>query len=287
VNTLIVSAFVSVVAVTHYAIASRLALSFLDLMIAIMGMLAPWFSLLLGVGDYAGIRRVLAFGTKISVATSTLVACSLVLYGRGFIHAWMGPNYLDAYWPLVLLVTSIFFDVAQLPSVSYMFGVSRHHFLAYQTLAEGIANAVLSLALVRSYGLIGVAMGAAIPMVICKLFIQPVYVCRQSGIPLKKYYLDLLGRSVLVPGLSMSIPWVLLFSRIVSPTLLSIGAAVCAQLLLATALSFAFLFDPSERQNIGRTMFGRKPKQPHAPVPLGTAEISRGLTGKASLARGE
>jgi O-antigen/teichoic acid export membrane protein len=230
---------------------------------------------------------VLAFGTKISVASSTLVACSLVLYGRGFIHAWMGASYLDAYWPLVLLVVSIFFDVAQLPSVSYMFGVSRHRFLAYQTLGEGIANAVLSLALVRSYGLIGVAMGAAIPMIVCKLFIQPVYVCRQSGIPLKKYYLDLLGRSVLVPGLAMSIPWVLLFSRIVSPTLLSIGASVCAQLLIATVLSYAFLFDHTERETIGRTVFGRKPKPSPIPVSLETVTIPPGLTGKASLARGE
>jgi O-antigen/teichoic acid export membrane protein len=287
VNTLIVSAFVSVVAVTHYAIASRLALSFLDLMIAIMGMLAPWFSLLLGVRDYAGIRRVLAFGTKISVATSTLVACSLVLYGRGFIHAWMGASYQDAYWPLVLLVVSIFFDVAQLPSVSYMFGVSRHRFLAYQTLGEGLANAVLSLALVRSYGLIGVAMGAAIPMIVCKLFIQPVYVCRQSGIPLKKYYLDLLGRSALVPGLAMSVPWVLLFSRIVSPTLFSIGVAVGLQLLLATAFSYALLFDRGERQTIGSTVFGRKPKLSQSPVSRDAVEISPGLSGKASLARSE
>ena len=258
VNTLIVSAFVSVVAVTHYAIASRLALSFLDLMIAVMGMLAPWFSLLLGTGDYGGIRRVLAFGTKISVAASTLVACSLVLYGRGFIHAWMGASYVDAYWPLVLLVVSIFFDVSQLPSVSYMFGVSRHRFLAYQTLAEGIANAVLSLVLVRTYGLVGVALGAAIPMIICKLFIQPVYVCRQSGIPLKEYYFDLFSRSVLVPGMAMVIPWTLLFMRVVRTSLFSIGSAICVQLLLSMALTYFFLFDRGEREAIARTLLGRR-----------------------------
>jgi O-antigen/teichoic acid export membrane protein len=287
VNTLIVSAFVSVVAVTHYSIASRLALSFLDLMIAVMGMLAPWFSLLLGTRDYAGIRRVLAFGTKISVATSTLVACSLVLYGRGFIHAWMGGSYTDAYWPLVFLVVSIFFDVSQLPSVSYMFGVSRHRFLAYQTLAEGVANAVLSLVLVRTYGLIGVAIGAAIPMILCKLFIQPVYVCRQSGISIKDYYVDLFGRSVLVPALAMAIPWSLLFARIVNPTLLSIGAAVCVQLLLASALSYVFLFERSEKEAMVRTLLGRYLKPPKVPVPEQAVLLSPSLAGKVAVPDGE
>jgi O-antigen/teichoic acid export membrane protein len=270
-------------AVTHYSIASRLALSFLDLMIAVMGMLAPWFSLLLGTRDYAGIRRVLAFSTKISVATSTLVACSLVLYGRGFIRAWMGGSYVDAYWPLVLLVVSIFFDVAQLPSVSYMFGVSRHRFLAYQTLGEGIANAVLSLVLVRRYGLIGVALGAAIPMVLCKLFIQPVYVCRQSGISLRHYYFDLFGRSVLVPALAMTIPWGLLSARLVRPTLLSIGAAVCVQLLLSTALSYVFLFEGSEKEAMRRTLFGRYRKSPQVLVPERAVMLSPAMAGKVPV----
>jgi len=287
VNTLIVSAFVSVVAVTHYAIASRLALSFLDLMIAVMGMLAPWFSLLLGVRDYAGIRRVLAFGTKISVASSTMIACSLVLYGRGFIHAWMGASYVDAYWPLVLLVVSIFFDVAQLPSVSYMFGVSRHRFLAYQTLGEGLANAALSLALVRAYGLIGVAVGAAIPMIICKLFIQPVYVCRESGISLKEYYVGLLGRSILVPGLAMSVPWMLLFARIALPTLFSIGALVCVQLILAAAVSYLLLFDRSERETMAKTVFGRIRKPSQVAASEKEVTIAPILTGKVSVAGGE
>lgn len=141
-----------------------------------------------------------------------------------------------------------------------MFGVSRHRFLAYQTLAEGIANAALSLLLVRSYGLVGVALAAAIPMIICKLFVQPVYVCRQSGISLKDYYFDLFGRSVLVPGLAMVIPWGVLFMRVVRPSLFSLGFVISVQLILGMALSYFFLFDRDEREAIVGTLLGRRKK---------------------------
>jgi hypothetical protein len=80
---------------------------------------------------------------------------------------------------------------------------------------------------------------------------------------------------------------VLLFSRIVSPNLFSIGVAVGLQLLLATAFSYALLFDRGERQTIGSTVFGRKPKLSQSPVSRDAVEISPGLSGKASLARSE
>ncbi|MGD0008675.1 MAG: hypothetical protein ABSE93_09055 [Terriglobia bacterium] len=61
-----VSAFLSVSAVTHYAISSRLAITFMDVIIAVTGILSPWFSLLLGRNDHEAIRRVFSLGTKVS-----------------------------------------------------------------------------------------------------------------------------------------------------------------------------------------------------------------------------
>src|SRR2546426_9169908 len=45
-------------------------------------------------------------------------------------------------------------------------------------LLEGLANLALSIALVQWYGILGVALGTAIPMALVSLFVLPVYVCR-------------------------------------------------------------------------------------------------------------
>jgi O-antigen/teichoic acid export membrane protein len=258
IDVLIVSGFVGVVAVTHYSVASRLALSYLDFMIALMGLLSPWFSLLLGNKDYLGIRNVLAVGTKFSVSVSTLIACCLLLYGKPFIQIWMGKNYVDAYWPLVFLVSGIFFDVSQQPSVSYMFGVSRHRFLAYVTLLEGIANVGLSLLLVRTYGLAGVALGTAVPMLIAKFFVQPIYVCRQSGIPLMTYYVGLTTRSATIAAISVIAPWLLVFRQMVRPTLMSIGMCVICQTIVAVVAIYLCVFTDREKGAMAAIIVGER-----------------------------
>jgi O-antigen/teichoic acid export membrane protein len=255
VDGFVVGAFVALGAVTHYAIASRLAITFMDLMIAILGLLSPWFSHLLGSNDRQQIKRVFLFGTKVSVFIATIVASLLAIYGRPFIRAWMGSDYLDAFWPLLLLTSAIFMDVSQLPSVSYLYGVYRHKFLAYATLVEGIANSVLSIYLARRYGIMGVAMGTAIPMIIMKLFVQPAYVCRHVGLNLQEYYVGILGRTSVFTCLSVIVPAFFLFNAVSQPGLLMIAALVTTQVLIATTAGYFTVFGKEERQAILSSLF--------------------------------
>lgn len=245
-----VAAFVAVSAVTHYAIASRLSQAFLALLIALLGILSPWFSQLLGSSDFDGIRRVFVLGTRLSASISTIVACSLILYGRPFIKAWMGSNYLDAYWPLVLLVAAIYLDVAQQPSVSYLFGLSRHRFLAWLTCAEAIANVALSIYWAQKYALIGVALGTLAPMLIAKVLVQPTYVCRHLGIPLGTYYFNLLGRSVAAPALGAILIWLTVLRKVSFSNLWMVCLAIVAQAVLCAAASFFVVFNGNERASL-------------------------------------
>jgi O-antigen/teichoic acid export membrane protein len=241
-----VSVFVGISAVTHYAIASRLSQAFLALIIACVGILSPWFSQLLGKSDFDGIRQVFMVGTKVSAAISTIVALSLMLYGHAFIERWMGPHYVDAYWPLVLLVAAIYCDVSQLPSVSYMFGVARHRFLAWLTLAEGISNFGLSIFWARHYGMIGVALGTLVPMMIAKLFIQPTYVCKHLEIRISKY-VKLLARSVLPSALSSVFLWMFFFRGLYLPNVGLVCSVIIAQATICGLVAFFFTLNRRER----------------------------------------
>ncbi len=242
-----VGIFVGVSAVTHYAIGSRLSQAFMALLIAILGILSPWFSQLWGSWDLNGIRRVFVLGTRASATISTIIACTLIFYGRPFVSAWMGVAYLDAYWPLVLLVAAIFIDVSQQPSVSYLYGVSRHRFLAWLTLAEAIANVALSIYWARKFGLFGVALGTLVPIAVAKLFIQPAYICRHLQLSLKTYYLDLLGRSIVPTALSSFFMWVLLFRRVNFPNVFTVCLVMILQAVIVAAVAFFVAFNKNEK----------------------------------------
>ncbi len=247
IDPVVVTAFVGVGAVTHYAIGQRLSLAFRDSMIALLGMLAPWFGRLFGSRDYGAIRKVLEFGTRVSVSVATAVTCLLLLYGRQFIEAWMGKNYLDAYWVLFFLVSAAFFEVSQFPSMSYLYGVSRHRFLAYITLVEAGLNVALSLYLVRIIGIAGVALGTTIPCFAIRLLVQPAYVCRHVGISLRHYYVALFGRAMVATAFGVLLPWAVLFRWISRPKLPVLLAIIACQCLIAVSAAYALAVGKEER----------------------------------------
>jgi O-antigen/teichoic acid export membrane protein len=254
IDPVVVTAFVGIGAVTHYAIGQRMSLAFRDSMIALLGMLAPWFGRLFGSRDYGAIRQVLEFGTRVSVSVATAITCLLLLYGRQFIEAWMGKNYLDAYWVLFFLVSAAFFEVSQFPSMSYLYGVSRLRFLAYITLVEAGLNVALSLYLVRIIGIAGVALGTTIPCLAIRLFVQPVYVCRHAGISLRHYYVALFGRAMFATALGVLLPWALLFRWISQPKLPMLFFIIGCQCLIAISVAYILALGKEERVTLSNTL---------------------------------
>jgi O-antigen/teichoic acid export membrane protein len=58
-------------------------------------------------------------------------------------------------------------------------GHGQHQLLAFSNIAMAISNLVLSIALVRWYGLVGVALGTLIPMIATSLFLIFPAACRR------------------------------------------------------------------------------------------------------------
>jgi len=258
----VVAGFVGVAAAAHYAIASRLSGYYLTVILSAVGLLQPWFSGMLGSGNQDGIRRLVSLSTRISAALSTIVACSFVFYGRAFIEQWMGPRYVDAYWPALILLMALYCDLAQQPSVSYLLGVSRHRYLAIQTLAEGVVNLALSILWARSYGMIGVAMGTLVPMFVAKVLLQPAYVCRSAGISLIKYYVSDLGAGVVAPAICSTVIWAVLRNLHFS-SLLGVCVVVSLQALVGCIAAFFFACGASDRRTIVRALWKRSTTEPN------------------------
>jgi O-antigen/teichoic acid export membrane protein len=247
VDSWMVAGFVGIIAVAHYSIASRLSGFFLSFILSAGGALQSWFSQLLGGQNHEGIRKTLAFGTKAATSLSTIVLCSFALYGRAFIVQWMGPSYIDAYWPSLILISALYCDLAQQPSVAYLLGVSRHRYLAFQTLAEGVANLALSMLLAPHYGMVGVALGTFVPMIVAKVVLQPAFVCRQIGVSLFDYYVRVLGQSAIVPGVTALSMWVLLQHSLDQQRLAGVCAIVLVQASACALSAFLFVFDREDR----------------------------------------
>ncbi len=179
IDNLIIAGFMNLSAVTHYAIASRLAEYFNDLMTNALGILTPVFSEYHSQKNMEKIREKYLQAMRIGVLASTIMAGAILIYGGFFIGLWVGKDYLDSYGPLIILTVAFFFNAIHVPSYNLLFAIAKHKHLAFTNLSEAAINLILSLILVRYYGMIGVALASAIPLVITRLIVIPYYVCQQ------------------------------------------------------------------------------------------------------------
>jgi O-antigen/teichoic acid export membrane protein len=201
VDTVVVAAFLGVGLVTHYAIAARVTQLFMELMIRALGVVGPVFMRVDATGDPEQMRRTFLLATRVSTLAAVTVAGGIVILGERLIELWIGADYLDAYWPLVILTSALAVGLMQMPSVNVLYAIVRHRYYAGLNAGEALANLGLSVILVQFYGMIGVSLGTAIPLLVAKLFLQPVYICRVLALDLHTYYFEL-GRAALLAALS-------------------------------------------------------------------------------------
>ena len=255
IDVFVITAFINLAAVTHYRIASLMVQYFISLILACMGVFQPLFSQQDGATDHEAVRETLFYSTKISICLSSFIAFGFIAWGKFFIERWMGPDYLDAYPPLCILVLGCVFAMWQAPSVFLMFATSKHKFYAFFNVIEGICNVLLSILLVRQYGLIGIALGTFIPMAVINLAIQPVYFCRVTSIKYSEYIYQA-SRTIAVVGLSLIIP-IIISVRFAAPnyqTLFTLGfISSCIYALTIWSIEFS----PKEKQILQRAILPR------------------------------
>ena len=205
VDVFVIASFLSLAAVTHYSIASTLVNYFNQLLGTVMSVFSPLFSRQEAAKAHKEIKETLYFATRISVAISSFIGFGMVAWGSPFIQRWMGMEYQDAYPCLVMLVLGVLAFLWQTPAHSYLYATSKHKFLAVLNIIEGVSNLLLSLVLVRYYGILGVALGTFFSLSISKLIVFPIYFARVSSFLYFEYMRNLLlyivkcGVSLVVP----------------------------------------------------------------------------------------
>ena len=188
----IIGGFIGVAAVTYYYVAATLCDYFVQIISRVLGVLTPVFARQQANNDFQAIRKTLRFATKLSTTFTVFVGFGMIAWGYPFIERWLGENYLIAYPWLVILVSGYAVGLCQAPAVGMLFGLAKHSFYAVTNVVEAVLNLILALILVQFYSCLGIAIAAAIPIVLVKLIMQPWFVCRVVKESLLLYYWNIL-----------------------------------------------------------------------------------------------
>jgi len=178
-DAMVIGTFVSSAAITYFAIGSRLVDYAGEVVSGLAQVFVPMSSKSDAVGDLAGLRKIFVAGNRACALIIFPLTAILIILGKSVIAAWVGARYVATSYPvlLVLIIPSTFM-LAQSASGRVLFGMARHKTLAIVTLMEGCANLLLSVLLVRRFGILGDAVGTAIPLACTTLFFLPRHLCR-------------------------------------------------------------------------------------------------------------
>jgi O-antigen/teichoic acid export membrane protein len=189
-DAVIIGSFLSAAAITHFSIGARLVDYAGNVVSSLANIFTPMSSQFHATGDYAQLRKIFVAGNRACALVMFPMVVVLVVMGKSVIEAWVGPRYVSSYIVLlILLIPSALYE-SQSTSTRILFGMSLHKTLAYIVLMEGLANVILSIALVRPLGIIGDALGTGIPMLCTAVFFLPRHMCRQLGIPIRTFLVE-------------------------------------------------------------------------------------------------
>jgi O-antigen/teichoic acid export membrane protein len=200
-DPIVIGALLSSSAVTYFSIASKLVEYSTSAVRSMAVIFAPMSSQLHAAGDWARLRQTFVVGNRACALIIFPLCAILVILGRSIIEVWVGARYLSSYAVLVILVVPKAFYLAQSTSTRILLGIGRHRTLAAVLLLEGAVNLILTIFLLPHFGIIGAALGTAIPLMVTSLLFLPRHVCRELDMPLTTFLMHayMLPLSLCVP----------------------------------------------------------------------------------------
>jgi O-antigen/teichoic acid export membrane protein len=203
---LIITPFLGLAALTPFAIAERLNQMVVSICNGILLNLTPAFSQFEGQGGVTGnekIKKAYLFSYKISCYLGVFCVGMTMLFAESFIERWMGADYLNVVPLLLVLLCGVFFAVIQIPTLCFLFAVSRHKFYAVTNTIHAFLTVGLCIVFVIYFGAIGVALGISIAMFVIKFLVQPYAMLHLLELKFVQYHMKYTFPNIAIPIIFM------------------------------------------------------------------------------------
>jgi O-antigen/teichoic acid export membrane protein len=265
-DEIVIGSRMPVDAVTPYSLARKLSQIPQMLAEQFINLVLPIASELQARQDGANLKLTLTISTRLTIAVFFSLGMILCVLAGPVLALWVGPVYAESA-PLVwVLVAAVFFDAVQWPAAVVLQGMNRHRLFAATSLATGIANVGLSLALIPHFGLLGVALGTLIPAAAQTALINIPYALRIVQISPGR-----LLRESLLPGFLPAVPGTLLLlyyaRQVEEPSALALIGIAVAYVVIYMVFYLVYPTNTAERKIFGDLVTAiRRHSKPDAAV---------------------
>ena len=239
VDAIVIGSALPVRLVTPYGLAQRLAEGTRTVTDQFTRILLPLATEVGVARSAADSRALLLTATRLTLLLALAVATPLILIGGEVLGVWVGDEFRPYGDVVALLAISSVIDISSYPGAATLQSMERHKPIAWMSLASGVVNLLLSIALVGPLGVRGVAIGTcAATAAEVMLFVLP-YVARVADVPARAAWREVGWR--LAPAVLTYAALLEVTSRLLPVTSLLRLAAVVIVSACGYVLAYAWL----------------------------------------------
>jgi len=243
---LIIGALLTVGTIPYYVVANSLLVYLMDFVISIEAVVSPMTTKLNTQGRGDEIREMFLKWSKAALSLTILSGLFLVVLGPRFISWWIDPSYEEPSGQVlqILMLSGFAFLPIRGVAVPILIGLGKPRTPALAFFITGLVNVALSALLARPLGLVGIALGTAIPNAIFSLYVL-VVACRETHVPLGHWAVYVLPRATLgaLPVLALLL-WFRLEVQVSSLSGLLAAGCATAVIFGLTWVWFVYRDDP-------------------------------------------
>ncbi len=186
-DAIVIGAFALPAAIADFALASRLSDLPGNFIQIVAQVVTPASSRLAALQERDRMRELVVRGNFVCALVILPASTLMALFAPQLLTLWVGAKYASAAPILVVLVAAKMLYFAQSAGQRALVGTGDHAGIARLLGFEALANLVLSVLLVRPFGILGVAIGTAIPMTVTSVILLPRWIARVVGIGFSTY----------------------------------------------------------------------------------------------------
>lgn len=186
-DPMVIAAFLSTGAVAIWTVAQRLADMVLRLTNQLNEVLFPVVVDCDSAQRDDRLRDLLVQGTRLSLGLALPVAGALALLAEQVVLGWTGPEFRNAAALVQLLALVVLVRVGTATASTVLRGAGHHRLLAHSNVIAATVNVALSIVLIRTHGLPGVAIATLIPVTARGIVVLVPVACARVGVSARAF----------------------------------------------------------------------------------------------------
>ena len=177
------------IAISIYAVATRISQINTNFSTTISGLFFPRINKTLEENDGdKKVSNIFLRVSRIQLYIMTLLMLGIITFGKQFIVLWVGNDYQDAYYIVLLLIVPAIIPLTQNVGISILQAKNKHKFRSIVYIFIAILNILISIPLARKYAGIGAAMGTMIANVLGQILTMNFYYWKKIKIDIPAYW---------------------------------------------------------------------------------------------------